>query len=271
MALVATGMDPFEAIIHAAQGDRLVAARFWIEALRLVPIPSGKFKMGSPQRDRDRSDSEAPQHLVAIASSFELGAIQTTQGAWEALMGSHPSHFRGDPALPVEQVSWDDLCGPDGFFARLNDLTDGVRATGMMFRLPTEAEWEYACRAETTMTWSFGDDPALIVDHAWTLEDSLGKPHPVGQKQPNSWGLYDMHGNAWEWCQDVWHNNYKGAPMDGSAWTNGGEASCRVIRGGSWDDAAVGVRSASRDRNATSDRFNWLGLTTARMRFSDLP
>jgi formylglycine-generating enzyme required for sulfatase activity len=115
-------------------------------------------------------------------------------------MGANPSRFTGDPRLPVEQVSWDDICGPDGFLARLNALTEGARPDGQVFRLPTEAEWGYACRAGTDTAYSFGNDPADLGDHGWFNDNAEGRTHPAGHKKPNPWGLHDLHGNMWEWC-----------------------------------------------------------------------
>jgi formylglycine-generating enzyme required for sulfatase activity len=247
LALRATGMDAFEAIAPVAQGDRMVAAHLWLEALRLVEIPAGTFLMGSPKTDPNHQGDEGPQRQVTIDRPFQMSAVQASQGAWAALMGNNPSHFQGDPALPVEQVSWQDICGPNGFLDRLNALTEGVRPEGTVFRLPSEAEWEYTCRAGTTTAYSFGDDPAAMVDHGWTSDNAGGKTHPVGQKQPNAFGLHDLHGNVWEWCEDAWHDTYKGAPKDGSAWTKGGEAVRRVLRGGSWYGHTGGARSAYRD------------------------
>ena len=262
-AFLATGMDPFEAIEPAAQGDRTVAAQLWLEALRLVEIPSGTFLMGSPKKERDRYDGDGPQREVTIARPFRMGALTVTQGCWEALMGTNPSHFAGDPRLPVEQVSWDDICGQEGFLARLNALTEGARPEGQVFRLPTEAEWEHVCRAGTDTAYSFGDDLADLGAHGWFNDNSDGQTHPAGQKRPNPWGLFDLHGNVWEWCQDVWCEGCKGAPKDGSAWMDGGDQARRVLRGGSWFNNARNARSAYRGRSGTSDRGNDFGFRLA--------
>jgi formylglycine-generating enzyme required for sulfatase activity len=248
-ALVATGMDPF--------------AHLWLEALRLVDIPAGTFRMGSPKKEKDRDDDEGPQREVTITRPFRMGALTVTQGCWEALMGANPSRFTGDPRLPVEQVSWDDICGQEGFLARLNALTEGARPEGQAFRLPTEAEWEYACRAGTDTAYSFGDDPADLGDHGWFDDNAEGRTHPAGQKKPNPWGLFDLHGNVWEWCQDVWHDDYKGAPKDGSAWMDGGNQARRVLRGGGWSGYARVARSAYRLRDDSTNRINDIGFRLA--------
>jgi formylglycine-generating enzyme required for sulfatase activity len=253
-------MDPFGAIEPASQGDRTVTAYLWLEALRLMEIPAGTFMMGSPKSEAGHYDGEGPQHQVTIPRPFKMSAVQASQGCWEALMGANPSRFLGDPALPVEQVSWDDICGPDGFLERLNVLTEGVRPEGMEFRLPSEAEWEHACRAGTVTAYGFGDDPAALADHGWFDDNANGKTNPVGQKRPNAWGLHDLHGNVLEWCQDVWHDNCKGAPKDGSAWASGGDQSARVLRGGSWNGDAGLARSAYRGRYDASNRYYSVGF-----------
>jgi formylglycine-generating enzyme required for sulfatase activity len=191
-------------------------------------IPAGKFDMGS-----EESDDEKPVHKEKVNNPFYLGTYPVTQAEWKAVMGDNinPSGFKGDD-LPVEQVSWDDV---QGFINKLNEKEGTDK-----YRLPSEAEWEYACRAGTTTRYSFGDD-----DYAWNDENSDNETHPVGQKKPNSWGLYDLHGNVWEWVQDEWHDSYDGAPTDGSAWENG-DGVFRVCRGGSWSIIAGVCRSAIR-------------------------
>ena len=259
-ALLATGMDQFEAIAPAVQGDRILAAQLWLKALRLVDIPAGTFKMGATNNKDQFSTNEGPQHLVTIERAFQMGAVQITQGAWETLMGSSPSVFRSNSNLPAEQVSWDDICSPDGFLERLNALTEGVRPPGTTFRLPSEAEWEYACRAGSTTTYSFGDDPEAMADYGWFEDNGDNHTHPVGQKKPNAWGLYDLHGNVWEWCADGYHYDYQKAPKDGSAWTKDCDQSGCVIRGGSWDDGPGNARSACRDWYGTSSRYGTIGF-----------
>ena len=146
-----------------------------------------------------------------------------TQGQWQAVMGSNPSQFTGDPNRPVENVSWDDV---QEFIRRLN-----AREGGATYRLPTEAEWEYAARAGTTTRWSFGDDASQLGRYAWHDGNAGGQTHPVGQLQPNPWGLYDMHGNVWEWVQD-WYGKYaSGTAVDPAGPSSG---SYHVFRGGGW-------------------------------------
>lgn len=188
----------------------------------------------------DKNPEEKPQRLVKVPS-FLMSKTEVTQGQWKSVMGSNPSRFTvcGD-ACPVEQVSWNDV---QDFIRKLN------QATGQSYRLPSEAEWEYAARAGTTTEWSFGGDEAKLRDHAWYAQNSGGRTHEVGQRLPNAFDLHDMHGNAWEWTQDCWHESYAGAPTDGSAWTTGCSGSYRVIRGGSWNEQfPASLRVAYRNR-----------------------
>ena len=217
--------------------------------MEFVKIPSGEFMMGS-----NEYNGEQPVHKVTIRTSFFLGKYPVTQKQWVKVMGSNPSYFKGDD-LPVEKVSWDDA---QKFIQKLNQM-EGTDE----YRLPSEAEWEYACRAGTTTRYYFGDDELKLGNYAWYSSNSGDETHPVGQKKPNAWGLYDMHGNVWEWCQDRWHDNYSGAPSDGSAWEDG-SVSDRVIRGGSWSSHASLCRSASRNRNGPGDRAYSLGFRVLR-------
>ena len=220
--------------------------------LKMVEIPGGEFWMGSRENEPDRRDSESPQHEVTIASFF-MAEFPVTQAQWreiaflrpiKRLLSPDPSYFKsysqkdvilkGD-LLPVEQVSWYDAIE---FCARLR------RLTGKNYRLPSEAEWEYACRAGTTTAYYFGKN----LDQSLANYDSnVGKTTPLGSYLPNAFGLQDMHGNVWEWCDDGWHENYENAPTDGSSWNdNHSQSSTRILRGGSWDNFSWGCRSASR-------------------------
>ena len=204
--------------------------------MKFTHIPAGEFMMGSSEDEEGRFDNEGPAHKVNISKPFYLGTYPVAQREWKAVMGDNPSNFKGD-YLPVEQVSLNDV---QEFIKKLNQKEGDNK-----YRLPSEAEWEYACRAGTTTRYSFGDDEGKIGEYAWYDGNSGSKTHPVGQKKPNLWGLYDMHGNVWEWVQDKWHYDYKGAPSDGSAWESG-DGSSRVFRGGSWYINARNCRSAYR-------------------------
>jgi formylglycine-generating enzyme required for sulfatase activity len=207
----------------------------------LVSIPGGSFQMGS-----EDSTYATPVHPVTL-QGFEIGAYEVTQAQYEAIMGTNPSYFQeanGYPDTernPVEQVTWQEA---REFCTQLS------AQTGRNFTLPSEAQWEYACRAGTTTLYSFGDSDALLGNYAWIWanSDGTGGPygtHPVGTKLPNTWNLYDMHGNVWEWCLDSWHGSYWGAPDNGSAWEPE-TGSYRVLRGGAWDNSAGYCRSAAR-------------------------
>lgn len=238
------------------------------QAVAMVLIQPGTFVMGSENGDV----GEKPMHRVTIGKAYYVGKYEVTQGQWEAVMGTNPSYFKGDSRLPVESVSWADC---QEFLRKLNSITDG------RWRLLTEAEWEYACRAGST-----GDYAGNLDDIAWygnnsgrtyidaqkvfdtdpgnytkrVVMDNAEKTHPVGTKRPNGWGLYDMHGNVWEWCSD-WYGEYTtGEQVD----PQGPSGYARVDRGGGWGNSAARCRSASRDGNLPDSRNYILGLRLAR-------
>jgi formylglycine-generating enzyme required for sulfatase activity len=171
-------------------------------------------------------------------------------------MGTNPSLFTNNPQNPVERVSWNDA---QAFCEKLSQIT------WKTYRLPTEAEWEYACRAGTTTRFYFGHDVNQSGNYAWYKGNSGNKTHPVGQKKPNAWGLYDMSGNVWEWCEDDWHDSYAGAPNDGTAWIDNDNCSQsrKCLRGGSWSDLPSYCRSASRGGLSPDDHFNGIGFRVA--------
>jgi formylglycine-generating enzyme required for sulfatase activity len=236
--------EPEKVHISIEEQEKL-AKQFNSIGMKFILIPAGEFYMGSEE------DEEEPVHKVKINNPFYLGTYPVTQREWKAVMGDNPSKFKGDD-LPVEQVSWNDI---QEFIKKLNEKEDTDK-----YRLPSEAEWEYACRAGTTTKYSFGDSESELGDYAWYLDNAGDKTHPVGRKKPNSWGLYDVHGNVWEWVQDSWHSNYNGAPNDGSAWESGGG----VFRGGSCSDYARRCRSAVRLRFDPRFRGSVLGFRLLR-------
>jgi formylglycine-generating enzyme required for sulfatase activity len=213
--------------------------------LEMVYIPGGTFTMGSPESEENRSRDEGPQHQVEI-SPFYLGKYPVTQAQYEAIMGNNPSNLQGKNR-PVESVTWHNAVK---FCQKLS------QKTGKTYSLPSEAEWEYACRAGTTTPFHFGEilTPGLAnYDGNYVYASGprgvyREQTTEVGSFPPNAFGLYDMHGNVWEWCQDVWHDNYNGAPTDGSAWESGGDSSLRVQRGGSWNSSPRFSRSDYRNR-----------------------
>jgi formylglycine-generating enzyme required for sulfatase activity len=207
--------------------------------LEMVKIPAGSFLMGSADNDESAYSREKPQHRVNL-QEFYLGKYPVTQEQYQAIMGNNPSKFKNNLKNPVENISWNDA---QEFCQKLSDKT------GKKYKLPSEAEWEYACRAGTQTRYYFGDNAELLGEYAWYGQNLDSKTHPVGQKRQNNWGLYDMHGNVWEWCEDGWHDNYKNAPTDGTAWNdNHSQSNSRVIRGGSRSDSPRNCRSAYRDR-----------------------
>ena len=255
--------------------------RFELEGatpLVMVGIPSGQFLMGSPEDEYGRLANEGPQHQVKV-ECFQMCQHPVTQGQWKVVMGKDnldkrlkglkPS-FRGD-LLPMVMVSWNDS---QEFIQKLNEI---LKLKDDYFSLPSEAQWEYAARAGTTSPFFFGDqiNPAIVnYDGRYPYRDGeVGKyrGHPVAVGSlgiPNEWGLYDMHGNVLEWCQDEWHDDYSGglAPTDGKAWTTGGDvnAALRVIRGGSWGYYAVGCRSAFRYWRSPGYREDGVGFRLSR-------
>lgn len=209
-------------------------------------VPAGVFQMGSPEEGGD--GDETPQRRVEIARPYYMGVFEVTQAQWERVMGNNPSRFRGD-SLPVDSVSWYEC---QRFLMRLSELT------GRRFALPTEAQWEYACRAGSTSRWSFGDVPSELGEYAWYEENSGGKTHPVGEKRANAFGLHDLYGNVAEWCADWYANPYPPGPAVDPAGPSSGVS--RTIRGGAWGDAADSVRSAYRSANGPDGAHDGVGF-----------
>jgi len=262
-------------VIETAPGEEISVAlqsgEFHLSgvSIDMVWIEPGSFIMGSPVREEGRGYDEEPQHEVTISQGFFLGKYEITQEQWEAVMGSRPwegkEGARKDPRHPMVFVSWRDL---QKFIDRLNEW-EGMD----LFRLPTEAEWEYACRAGTTTRWSFGDDENYLKDYAWYRANTwdLGEhyAHPVGMKAPNPWGLYDMHGNVWEWVLD-WFSAYSADAQVDPAGPNVG--SYRALRGGSFPGFASGVRAADRLRYSPGVRVNGdVGARLLRVRPTETP
>jgi formylglycine-generating enzyme required for sulfatase activity len=201
--------------------------------IEFVLIPAGTFMMGSPDSDTEAYDNERPAQRVTIGQPFYLGKYEVTQGQWQVVMGNNPSRWKGNPNRPVENVSWDDV---QTFLCQLND-----REGGRDYRLPTEAQWEYACRAGTQLPRYHHDIDTI----AWYKANTDGQSQPVGQKLPNAWGLYDMLGNVSEWCHDGMRTyTTADAAVDPMGTTNAG--AFRVIRGGSWSNPVYNVRAAYR-------------------------
>ena len=221
---------------------------------QMIMVEGGTFTMGcTKEQEADCYSHEKPTHRVRVPR-FEIGQYEVTQEVWEAVMGENPSRFQGCAQCPVEDVSWEDV---QEFLARLNALT------GEQYRLPTEAEWEYAARGgqqSRGYKYAGSDNPGRV---GWSEENSSNRPYPVGRKKPNELGLYDMSGNVWEWVEDCWNGSYHGAPTDGRAWESG-HCGRRVVRGGSGGVNSWYLRSADRIRNDAGKRDDGLGFRLAR-------
>ena len=239
----------------------------------MVFIPPGTFRMGSPQGDEGRFEWEGPQAAVTISRGFWMGKYEVTQGEYLAVTGNNPSWFSGDRTAeggsdygtdlsrPVERVTWMDATAYCDALT-LQERAAGRIAANSVYRLPTEAEWEYACRAWTSTRFSYGDDPGYtnLLNFAWYEDNNGNSTHPVGQKLANPWGVYDMHGNVWEWCQDWWGEYPGGVAVDPLGSTT---SSDRVIRGGGsgrWFYGARICRSAYRDHDDPGHRDGIIGF-----------
>ncbi len=227
-----------------AWADQL-AGTVWQEpttGMTFVWVPGGCFQMGASE-----NPSQKPIHEVCLRG-FWLGRHEVTQKEYEQVMGSNPSYFKGEDR-PAEQVNWDEAYA---FAVQLG------KKNGKLLRLPSEAEWEYACRAGGQHESYCGQ--GQVTDLAWFGGNSGTRTHPVEQKQANARGLYDMSGNVWEWVLDCWHADYAGAPTDGSAWVGNGTCAQRVSRGGGWFDSVPFLRAAYRNKYESSSRFSYLGF-----------
>ena len=228
-----------------------------IEFIWCVP---GSFMMGSLETDSDAAADEFPQHLVTFSQGFWISRYPITQGQWKHVMGSNPSRFQGGISgstdnRPVEHVTWDDV---QSFITAINEANPNLN-----FRLPSEAEWEYACRASTTTRFYWGDDAdyAQIGNFAWYEDNSGNKTHDVGTKLPNLWRIFDMSGNVYQWVQDTWTSDYTMTPTDGTAYEDYyGEATARVLRGGSYANQPYRCRATARTgwaQNIAGDNFGF--------------
>ena len=245
-----------------ATGQRFYRAVVFAAPTNLVFIPPGTFRMGAPTNELDSSTldplvGEHPQSEVTIGHGFWMGKYEVTQGEYLAVMGSNPSNFKGDLNRPVETVTWFNATNYCGKLTQ-RERAAGRIATNSVYRLPTEAEWEYACRAWTSTRFSYGDDLGYtqLANYAWYGVES-GTTHPVGQKLPNPWGLYDMHGNVLEWCQDVYKAYSGGVALDPQGPMTG---SARVYRGGDWYHPKSSCRSAFRFGLTPDNRFFTIGF-----------
>jgi formylglycine-generating enzyme required for sulfatase activity len=242
-----------------ATGKRFYRAVAMPAPTNMTFIPPGTFRMGSPTNEVDRNLNEGPQTAVTISRGFWMGKYLVTQGDYLAVIGSNPSYFTSDTNCPVEEVSYSDATNYCGQLTQ-RERAAGRIPTNSVYRLPTEAEWEYACRAWTSdRRFSYGDDLDYtnLTNYAWYNGNSGFTTHPVGQRSPNPWGLYDMYGNVWEWCQD-WFGAYPGGiAIDPQGAVSG---SNRVLRGGYWSSVAWYCRSANRNSASEGNKSSDVGF-----------
>ena len=287
-AFAAKNLEEVNRIDAAMEPLRAEAVRLGADRVAAVPpfkntigmsfklIPAGEFMMGSPESEEGRNPDDEAQRAVKISSAFSIGVHEVTQSEYESVMGVNPSSFKGANS-PVENVNWDDAVA---FCVALSALP-AEREAGRVYRLPTEAEWEYAARAGTMTRRFWGDDGDQSCGYAngadqttkaqvpgWNFmiancNDRYAYPAPVGSYRANAFGLYDMLGNVWEWTEDCWNENYSNVPTDGSAWT-AGNCSLRVVRGGSWYVNPRYLRSALRFRDSAALRDSSNGFRVAR-------
>jgi formylglycine-generating enzyme required for sulfatase activity len=258
--------------VHPPTGDPVNQPRVFQNSLgiQFTLIPAGTFMMGSTEEEKGHHTSEAPLHKVTISRPFYLSIFPVTQAQYRALTGKNPSHFQrtlgGGPDHPVEQVTWDEAAA---FCEQLQRLPE-ESARSRLYRLPTEAEWEYACRSGTSTPYAFGDSVTLQQVHFFGLDSaswkkevtSVGKTQKVGSHPPNGWGLYDMHGNVLEWCSDWWSEEYYADSPDTDP-QGPAEGWQHVVRGGSFSQFEKECRSAARMGRAPSSRLNTIGFRVA--------
>lgn len=229
-----------------ARGTRFYRALLQSAPTNMVFIPAGTFTMGSPTNEPDRDVNEGPQTRVTLSRGYWIGKYEVTQGEYQDVTGSNPSVFPGDPSRPVSSVSWPEATNYCWLLTQ-RELAAGRIPAGSQYRLPTEAEWEYAARAGTSTRFSYGEDPgyASLTNYAWFYQNGGLTVHPVGQKLPNPWGLYDMTGNVWEWCLD-WLGPLAGGAVTDPLGPPSNPIGWKVVRGGGYDFGSNDCRSARR-------------------------
>jgi formylglycine-generating enzyme required for sulfatase activity len=233
-----------------------------IPLTNMVLIKAGTYMRLIPAKKPTNAETSSVKSLefpITLSHDFWLGKYEVTQGDYEKIMAKNPSNFPGETNRPVEKVTWFDAMSYCSSVTK-RETEAGHLPSGYIYRLPTEAEWEYACRAGTTNFYSFGDSADQSDQYAWTLENSEGTPHPVGQKLPNPWGLYDMHGNVWEWCSD-WFADYPPKPLKDP--TGPAQGRFKVFRGGSWNHAVELARSRNRFIMSPTNGIYFVGFRLA--------
>ena len=250
----------FLAMILAADAEPAQAELLQIFRDEFIAITPGEgmFPKNFAMGRADGGNAERPAHEVSFAHKFEIAKYEVPQNLWEAVMGTNPSRWKGK-RNSVEMLSFDEaveFCRKTTELMRAAQLIDENQA----IRLPSEAEWEYVARAGTTTAYSFGDEVAKLDEFGWHTGNAADNDPPVGAKKPNNWGLYDVHGYLWEWCSDQWHENYEGAPSDGTSWEGGDAGAKRLLRGGSWKDKADRLTSSFRLGASAKNRDDAVGL-----------
>jgi formylglycine-generating enzyme required for sulfatase activity len=248
------------AIVLSAEpndSQRELLTTFRNEFVLLTP-GTGKFPAEFMMGHSQENTPQSPAHRVKFDYHFSIAKYELPQNLWESLMGNNPSRWKGK-RNSCEMFS---LGEAEQFCRKATELMRSMELIKQneVIRLPTEAEWEYAARAGTTTEYSFGDDDQQLGDYAWFNGNARGNDPAVGEKKPNDWGLYDVHGYLWEWCADQWHADYQGAPTDGSAWLSGGKEDFGVLRGGSWRDDSPQLTSSYRRPALKSTRSDAVGL-----------
>lgn len=239
------------------EGDVAGLLKTFREEFIVITPGEGDFPASFTMGDETGPEAERPAHRVTMDHRFEIARYEIPQNLWEAVMDKNPSRWKGK-RNSVEMLNYDDALD----FCRR--ATQAMRAAKLIaenevIRPPTESEWEYAARAGSIGRYSFGDDAEKLSDYGWYHGNAAGNDPPVGAKQPNAWKLYDVHGYLWEWCADRWHDDYRDAPADGTAWTTGDDPR-RVLRGGSWKDGAEKLTSSYRRAAEPTLRDDAVGL-----------
>jgi len=247
------GLERILRVILRTKSDTKPSKMINSFGIEFIYIQPGIFMMGSPKDEKGR-DSNEILHQVTLTKGFYIQNTQVTQKQWKALKGNNPSNFKDCEDSPVEQVSWNDV---HDFIKKLNNKEGSDK-----YRLPTEAEWEYACRAGSNTLYCFGNDKNRLKEYAWYDKNAENETHPVGQLNPNDWGLYDMHGNVWEWCSDLF-GDYPTFPVSEPAGPISGKR--RVLRGGSWYENEWYCRSANRKEDSPESRYSNYGFRLVRI------
>ena len=284
LALGAVGVSQAQTAAQPIYGAGSVL-RDCADCPEVVVLPKGRFTMGAAADEVGRKPAEQPAHEVTISGMVAMGRFEIRRGEFarfvkeagyvtEAEAGDGCWVWRSGELSKINGTNWlrpgfDQTDAHPAVCVSWNDAQAYVKwlsqKTGKTYRLPAEAEWEFAARSRSTQRFSFGVDESRLPEYGWFTLNSGGHTHAVGERKANAFGLYDMHGNVWEWVQDCWHENYTNAPVDGSAWLDAGSCGRRVFRGGSWGEKALSNRTAARAGSSTDNRSNFVGFRVVRV------